>query len=81
MSEDKKTELRNIFRNLIQDESPLVRRSAENGLVDFVQVLEPEEVKAEFVPVFDNLATDEQVKKGLSLRLNTKIICFIFRIQ
>ncbi|RZC37295.1 hypothetical protein BDFB_007906 [Asbolus verrucosus] len=57
---EKQSELRNTFRNLIQDDSPMVRRSAGNNLVDFIPLMDPEEIKSDFIPVFDNLAQDEQ---------------------
>ncbi|XP_044271308.1 serine/threonine-protein phosphatase 2A 65 kDa regulatory subunit A alpha isoform-like [Tribolium madens] len=60
MSQEKQTELRNFFRNLIQDESPMVRRSSGTSLIDLISVLDVEVIKSEFVPVFDNLAQDEQ---------------------
>ncbi|EFA09434.1 Serine/threonine-protein phosphatase PP2A 65 kDa regulatory subunit-like Protein [Tribolium castaneum] len=60
MSPEKQAELRNFFRNLIQDESPMVRRSSGTSLIDFISVLDEEVIKSEFVPVFDNLAQDDQ---------------------
>ncbi|XP_063907677.1 serine/threonine-protein phosphatase 2A 65 kDa regulatory subunit A alpha isoform-like [Zophobas morio] len=60
MSLEKQTELRNYFRNLIQDEAPMVRRSTATSLVEFIPLINVEEIISEFVPIFDNLAQDEQ---------------------
>jgi serine/threonine-protein phosphatase 2A regulatory subunit A len=60
ISPDKQTELRNHFRNLIQDDSPMVRRSTGNSLVDFIDIIDEDHLKSEFVPIFDNLAHDDQ---------------------
>jgi serine/threonine-protein phosphatase 2A regulatory subunit A len=61
MSLDKQTKLKNYFRDLIQDDSPIVRRSTGKRLVDFIHYIDKEHLKSEFVPIFDNLAKDNQV--------------------
>lgn len=61
MPPEKQTELRNLFRSLIQDDSPIVRRSTANNLINFIPFIDEEEIKSEIVPVFDNLSQDEQV--------------------
>lgn len=64
MSAEKQTELRNIFRSLIQDDAPIVRRSTANNLINFIPYIKEEEIKSEIVPVFDNLSQDEQVNNS-----------------
>lgn len=54
------TELRNHFRQLCQDDTPMVRRAAACKLGEFAQAVELEHVKADLIPMFVNLATDEQ---------------------
>ena len=52
------------FRNLCSDDTPMVRRAAASKLGEFAKVLELEHVKSEIIPMFSNLASDEQVKGG-----------------
>ena len=40
----------------------MVRRAAASKLGEFAKVLELEHVKSEIIPMFSNLASDEQVK-------------------
>lgn len=61
MPAEKQTELRNLFRSLIQDDSPIVRSSTANNLINFIPHIDEDEIKSEIVPVFDNLSQDEQV--------------------
>ncbi|KAF2883855.1 hypothetical protein ILUMI_22324 [Ignelater luminosus] len=60
VSGDIKTDLRNVYRVLCQDDSPLVRRSAAGKLTEFARVLELQYLKDEFIPVFDNFSKDDQ---------------------
>ncbi|XP_077048518.1 uncharacterized protein LOC129134429 isoform X3 [Agelaius phoeniceus] len=55
-----KAELRQYFRNLCSDDTPMVRRAAASKLGEFAKVLELEHVKSEIIPMFSNLASDEQ---------------------
>uniref|UniRef100_A0A8C5QC40 Protein phosphatase 2 scaffold subunit Aalpha n=1 Tax=Leptobrachium leishanense TaxID=445787 RepID=A0A8C5QC40_9ANUR len=55
-----KSELRQHFRNLCSDDTPMVRRAAASKLGEFAKVLELEYVKSEIIPMFSNLASDEQ---------------------
>lgn len=57
------------FRNLCSDDTPMVRRAAASKLGEFAKVLELEHVKSEIIPMFSNLASDEQV--GPQKSLNT----------
>ncbi|XP_014816986.1 PREDICTED: serine/threonine-protein phosphatase 2A 65 kDa regulatory subunit A alpha isoform, partial [Calidris pugnax] len=59
-----KAELRQYFRNLCSDDTPMVRRAAASKLGEFAKVLELEHVKSEIIPMFSNLASDEQVWGG-----------------
>lgn len=49
------------FRSLCSDDTPMVRRAAASKLGEFAKVLELDSVKSEIVPLFTNLASDEQV--------------------
>jgi len=54
-------ELRSHFRSLCQDDTPMVRRAAASKLGEFAKVVEPEYLKSDIIPMFVNLAQDEQV--------------------
>uniref|UniRef100_T1J3L9 Protein phosphatase PP2A regulatory subunit A n=1 Tax=Strigamia maritima TaxID=126957 RepID=T1J3L9_STRMM len=60
VSNSVKIELRNHFRNLCQDDTPMVRRAAAGKLGEFAKVVELEHLKADLIPMFVNLAQDEQ---------------------
>lgn len=63
-------DLRNHFRNLCQDDTPMVRRAAASKLGEFAKVVEIEYLKSDLIPMFVNLAQDEQVSHiGYSLGL------------
>uniref|UniRef100_A0A2K6G3D1 Protein phosphatase 2 scaffold subunit Abeta n=1 Tax=Propithecus coquereli TaxID=379532 RepID=A0A2K6G3D1_PROCO len=55
-----KAEIRQHFRSLCSDDTPMVRRAAASKLGEFAKVLELDSVKSEIVPLFTNLASDEQ---------------------
>uniref|UniRef100_A0A8C9NVC8 Protein phosphatase 2 scaffold subunit Abeta n=1 Tax=Spermophilus dauricus TaxID=99837 RepID=A0A8C9NVC8_SPEDA len=55
-----KAEIRQHFRSLCSDDTPMVRRAAASKLGEFANVLELDSVKTEIVPLFTNLASDEQ---------------------
>ncbi|XP_062912707.1 serine/threonine-protein phosphatase 2A 65 kDa regulatory subunit A alpha isoform-like isoform X3 [Mobula hypostoma] len=55
-----KSDLRQYFKQLCTDDTPMVRRAAASKLGEFAKVLEPENIKSEILPMFTNLATDEQ---------------------
>uniref|UniRef100_A0A8I5US88 Protein phosphatase 2 scaffold subunit Abeta n=1 Tax=Pongo abelii TaxID=9601 RepID=A0A8I5US88_PONAB len=55
-----KAEIRQQFRSLCSDDTPMVRRAAASKLGEFAKVLELDNVKSEIVPLFTNLASDEQ---------------------
>lgn len=63
-------ELRHHFRNLCQDDTPMVRRAAANKLGEFANVVEPEYLKSEIIPMFVNLAQDDQVSIFFSIQLS-----------
>ena len=52
------------FRNLCSDDTPMVRRAAASKLGEFAKVLELDNVKSEIIPMFSNLASDEQVSQS-----------------
>ena len=49
-----------LFKNLVQDDTPMVRRAAASKLGEFAKVVEPDYLREELVPLFTNLANDEQ---------------------
>jgi hypothetical protein len=51
-----KAELRQHFRSLCQDDTPMVRRAAAYKLGEFARVVEVEYVKSDLIPMFVNLA-------------------------
>lgn len=57
-----KAELRSHFRALCQDDTPMVRRAAATKLGELAQVVEQEYLKSDLIPMFVNLAQDEQVR-------------------
>jgi len=56
-----KLELRSSFRALCQDDTPMVRRAAAGKLGELAKVVEIEYLKSDLIPMFVNLAQDEQV--------------------
>lgn len=54
-------ELRSSFRSLCQDDTPMVRRAAAGKLGELAEVVEIEYLKSDLIPMFVNLAQDEQV--------------------
>ncbi|GJD08106.1 Serine/threonine-protein phosphatase 2A 65 kDa regulatory subunit A alpha isoform [Galdieria sulphuraria] len=55
-----KDELRNLFKELAQDETPMVRRALASKLSKFASVVEVKYVEDELIPIFVRLAGDEQ---------------------
>ncbi|XP_078286401.1 serine/threonine-protein phosphatase 2A 65 kDa regulatory subunit A beta isoform-like, partial [Rhinoraja longicauda] len=55
-----KAYLRQNFKSLCTDDTPMVRRAAAAKLGEFAKALELENVRSEILPVFCTLATDEQ---------------------
>ncbi|XP_055521951.1 serine/threonine-protein phosphatase 2A 65 kDa regulatory subunit A alpha isoform-like, partial [Leucoraja erinacea] len=55
-----KAYLRQNFKSLCTDDTPMVRRAAAAKLGEFAKVLELDNVKSEILPLFCTLATDEQ---------------------
>lgn len=55
-----KQELREAFKRLCEDDTPMVRRSASSKLGEFAKVLEREYVKEDIVRLWTQLALDEQ---------------------
>lgn len=51
-----KAELRQHFRSLCQDDTPMVRRAAAYKLGEFARVVEVEYVKSDLIPMFVTLA-------------------------
>ncbi|XP_075243674.1 serine/threonine-protein phosphatase 2A 65 kDa regulatory subunit A beta isoform-like isoform X2 [Convolutriloba macropyga] len=55
-----KEELRAGFKQLCQDDTPMVRRAAAGKLGEFAKVVEVDALKNVVIPMFVNLASDEQ---------------------
>ncbi|CAF0747632.1 unnamed protein product [Didymodactylos carnosus] len=55
-----KSELRQLFKSLCQDDTPMVRRAAVSKLGEFSKVVETEYLRTDLVGLFTNLANDEQ---------------------
>lgn len=49
-----------LFRNLCADDTPMVRRAAAGKLGEFAKVMELDHVKFDLIPLFSQLAQDEQ---------------------
>ena len=47
----------------------MVRRAAASKLGEFAKVLELDNVKSEIIPMFSNLASDEQVSQSPALNM------------
>lgn len=60
VSNQVKEELRQSFKRLCEDETPMVRRSAASKLGEFAKVLEKDYVKDDIVKLWTQLAWDEQ---------------------
>uniref|UniRef100_A0A1I8H4X3 TOG domain-containing protein n=1 Tax=Macrostomum lignano TaxID=282301 RepID=A0A1I8H4X3_9PLAT len=55
-----KQQLRQHFSNLATDDTPMVRRAAAGKIGELAQVVEPEFVRSELLPMFKQLMADEQ---------------------
>ncbi|CAI2175844.1 1362_t:CDS:10 [Funneliformis geosporum] len=53
-------ELRSMFKQLCQDETPMVRRAAAGNLGNFAKKIPKEQVVVDIIPLFSKLAQDEQ---------------------
>ncbi|XP_070201288.1 serine/threonine-protein phosphatase 2A 65 kDa regulatory subunit A alpha isoform-like isoform X2 [Littorina saxatilis] len=69
VSTNVKAELRQHFRNLCGDDTPMVRRAAAGKLGEFAKAVEPEYLKSDLIPLFTVLAQDEQCLLQDSVRL------------
>ncbi|KAF3491655.1 protein phosphatase PP2A regulatory subunit A [Arthroderma uncinatum] len=52
--------LRQQFGQLVHDDTPMVRRQAANNLAKFVKEMDSQVIIVEMVPLFQNLANDDQ---------------------
>ena len=59
----------------------MVRRAAASKLGEFAKVLELDSVKSEIVPLFTNLASDEQVNSLLVIQVHRYAPLKILRIS
>lgn len=59
-SSESKTLLRQLFKNIFDDNIALTRKAAGESLVEFIKVLEMNAVLNEFVPVLKQIEQDEQ---------------------
>ena len=51
------------FRTLGSDDTPMVRRAVASKLGELAQVIEPDYLKSDLLPLFNALASDEQVSQ------------------
>ena len=70
-------DLRTHFRNLCQDDTPMVRRAAASKLGEFAKVVELEYLKTDLIPMFVSLAQDEQVLYLINFIINCNYISCI----
>jgi len=59
-TDDVKAELRQLYKQLVEDDTPMVRRSAATNLGDFTAVCDKDAVLADIIPLFNKLVSDEQ---------------------
>ncbi|KAG0193517.1 hypothetical protein DFQ28_004850 [Apophysomyces sp. BC1034] len=59
-STDQQTDLRSMFAQLVQDDTPMVRRSAAKALGFFAKELTKEQLLTQLMPLFIKLASDDQ---------------------
>jgi serine/threonine-protein phosphatase 2A regulatory subunit A len=71
LPESEKSTFRLLFVRLCADDTPIVRRIAAQYLSELAKLCKPNEVLQEFLPVFTNLANDEQD----SVRIQTITNC------
>lgn len=57
--EDAQTELRSIYNNLCNDDTPMVRKSAYINLGEFALQVQKDYVKSDIIPMIKALSTDE----------------------
>ncbi|KAI7846725.1 armadillo-type protein [Circinella umbellata] len=57
---EQKAELRSLFSQLIQDDTPMVRRAAAKSLGDFAKQLAKEDLNSSIMPLFIKLTNDDQ---------------------
>lgn len=61
VSAEHRDELRNLFRMLIQDDQPMVRRCAATNFSKLATIMELEQLKSDFIPILDKLVKDNHV--------------------
>ena len=70
-----KTELRELYPSLCNDDTPMVRMAASAKLGDFFQVMEAEYIINDYMKVFLSLARDDQVENLIfEIALNHSIL-------
>ncbi|GFS00311.1 serine/threonine-protein phosphatase 2A 65 kDa regulatory subunit A alpha isoform, partial [Elysia marginata] len=65
VSTNVKAELRQNFRNLCADDTPMVRRAAAGKLGEFAKVVESDCLKSDLIQLFNLLAQDEQLQSAV----------------
>lgn len=70
LAEEQRTMLRTKCKELIEDESPIVRRTIANQLETLIDVIEKDFVIEDFIPIFNELADDDQVRDVVFLYIN-----------
>ena len=66
---------------MCQDDTPMVRRAAAAKLGEFANAVELEFVKSDIIPMFVNLAQDEQVNNVTFYKSKTLLSLFLILFQ
>jgi len=59
LPEDLQAELRSVFNNLCNDDTPMVRKAAYTCLSDFAHVIQKEHIKSDIMPMVKALSEDD----------------------
>ena len=62
---------------MCQDDTPMVRRAAAAKLGEFANAVEMEYLKSDIIPMFVNLAQDEQVNNVTFLQKEIENLVFL----
>ena len=62
-----RAELRNLYRDLTHDDTPMVRRAAAANLSKFADAVEPENISKELTTIFHELTQDGELQQVFGL--------------
>ena len=66
-----RAELRNLYRDLTHDDTPMVRRAAAANLSKFADAVEPENISKELTTIFHELTQDGELQQVFGLSPHT----------